>query len=109
MAGRGHRRVTNFGAKKTLRDPRLRLETGAPPRTNKSSLPYYRPPSRPETMVDESAVMYGSTAVPVPSVVLSDAAVGSFGETAVLEAIIGNDDRVRVDNGYLRVNPWRQI
>lgn len=38
-----------------------------------------------------------------------DAAAASFGETAALEVVIGQDDRVRVTDELIRTNPWRQI
>ena len=40
---------------------------------------------------------------------LPDASVASFGQTSMLEAVIGNDDRVRVDDARMLSNPWRQI
>jgi glutamyl endopeptidase len=43
------------------------------------------------------------------SEVVRDAADASFGDTTILEVIIGNDDRVRLPAGLNRTNPWRQI
>lgn len=40
---------------------------------------------------------------------IRDAAEGSFGETTILEVVIGVDDRVAVEDGQIRSNPWRQI
>jgi V8-like Glu-specific endopeptidase len=41
--------------------------------------------------------------------VLPDAAVASLGDHSLLEAVLGNDDRVKVAPELLRGNPWRQI
>jgi V8-like Glu-specific endopeptidase len=82
------------------------------PVTNRTTLPYYRPPSRSragmgstisEAMVPEG-VLESMTLEALP-----DVAAASFAETLVLEAIIGNDDRVRVADNLMRANPWRQI
>ncbi len=79
------------------------------PTVRRITLPYYRPPSRAigrlkslnELFIAETAM--GGTGPPL------DAAAASFGETAILEAVIGNDDRVRVVDNLMRANPWRQI
>jgi V8-like Glu-specific endopeptidase len=44
-----------------------------------------------------------------PLAPVRDAAEGSFGETQMLEAVIGQDDRVRVADPLMSSNPWRQI
>src|SRR5262245_45107852 len=76
------------------------------------SLPEYRHPRRqreafPESVADE---------VPIgASEPLLDVAAASFGhsaantDTALLEAVIGTDDRVRVSKERMAMNPWRQI
>jgi V8-like Glu-specific endopeptidase len=51
----------------------------------------------------------------VDTPLLTDVAVASFGNaieginTTLLEAIIGDDDRVRVSKERMAMNPWRQI
>lgn len=74
-------------------------------------LPYYRPP-RPRTRpmarrVNEAAGP--ESGAPPPAGRPRDAAEGSFGSPIVLELVIGNDDRVRVDAATGANNPWRQI
>jgi V8-like Glu-specific endopeptidase len=44
-----------------------------------------------------------------PAGFLPDAAVASLGDHTLLEAVIGNDDRVKVAPELLQGNPWRQI
>jgi V8-like Glu-specific endopeptidase len=80
------------------------------------SLDYYRPPrSRrnapqraPGGIINEAALagLPVETATQGP---LADAAIASFGDTIVLEVVLGNDDRVRVKDRDLRRNPFRQI
>lgn len=87
-------------------------EAAVAPAQKRSTLPYYRPPSRTRTglelSVNEMMLPEAATELAPPEVV-RDVATASFGETNVLEAIIGNDDRVRVADGLMRANPWRQI
>jgi glutamyl endopeptidase len=83
------------------------LEVAAP--AESTVLPYYRKP-KPRHRRGAEAVdleSFGPEAAEAPR--LRDAAEGSFGETMVLEAIIGNDDRVRAPDPFMRTNPWRQI
>jgi V8-like Glu-specific endopeptidase len=54
-------------------------------------------------------VLSSSDAETEPAISLPDAAAASFGDTTLLEAIIGSDDRVKVSDQYLSTNPWRQI
>lgn len=102
----GHRPVTNRDdRRRPLRD---RTETARLPRTDRPTLVYYRPPT-PRTQLLEAGILEGSPSDVSPMGSLPDAAAGSFGDTTVLEVVIGNDDRVRVGDGLLRINPWRQI
>ena len=93
------------------------IHEAAPPAVVKhTTLPYYRPPSRARARLERArlesvnelfvAETMMEATTPNPPV---DAAAASFGETAMLEAVIGNDDRVRVVDNLLRTNPWRQI
>src|SRR5262249_14188037 len=119
MPAKGHKRVANFGEERGRVESAGGLEAmRVPPvRTDRTSLPYYEPPHpRRETSrsVFESAaspevVMAAATAAAGGVESLPDASVASFGQTAVLEAVIGNDDRVRVDDARMLSNPWRQI
>jgi hypothetical protein len=87
-------------------------EAAAAPAVKRTTLPYYRPPSRRrsslELSVNEMMLPEVVTELAPPEAVL-DVAVASFGETNVLEAIIGSDDRVRVADNLMIANPWRQI
>src|SRR5215207_5594629 len=78
------------------------------PPTNRVSLPYYRPPTRPAIQVSEAAVMVEEDEIP-SNFALPDVAIASFGDSGFLEAVIGNDDRVKVAKSLLSGNPWRQI
>ncbi len=107
MPADGHKPVTNeSGAAEAAK---LVLESSVKPRTNRPSLPYYLPPSPSRTrraagIVLEAAAEGGGDALPA-----LDAARASFGDSTVLEAVIGNDDRVKVAQARLGMNPWRQI
>jgi V8-like Glu-specific endopeptidase len=74
-------------------------------------LPYYRSPrqrlAEQEDVIAESFDPLNPSVPPEPPV--RDAAEGSFGETAILEAVLGNDDRVKLADVLTRTNPWRQI
>jgi glutamyl endopeptidase len=72
--------------------------------TNRKTLPYYEPPKRRPATVEESFAGFESF-----NELLPDVAVASFGDTSFLEVVIGNDDRVKVDNALMSANPWRQI
>src|SRR5262245_2455390 len=106
MPTAGHRPVTSL-------DPQPEaapiLEAGAPPVTNRGSLPYYRGPRRPARQINEAAFFPGAGGPAEPVGALPDVAVASFGDTPLLEAVIGNDDRVKVAREFLSSNPWRQI
>jgi len=78
------------------------------PVTNIPSLPYYRRPERPPQVLLESMPVDGDDD-DNPNVALPDVAVASFGDSGFLEAVIGNDDRVKVAKSLLSGNPWRQI
>ena len=70
--------------------------------TNRPSLHYYTSPaSRARTEVLELDVPVGRAPV--------DVAAASFGDSTLLELVIGNDDRVRVADELMQSNPWRQI
>lgn len=89
-----------------------------PSRATRLAIPGYRSarelrPGRGPAMVRAAAAVEGPleaaaepAALPMP---VLDAGAGSFGNTAVLELVIGNDDRVRVAEADLARNPWRQI
>lgn len=105
MAAPGHLPVTSD---KRLPEERRVLEAVAPV-TNRDSLPYYRRPRPRSRLVDEYAI---PSEIAEPwnfNLALPDVAVASFGDTPLLEAVIGNDDRVKVSNSLLSSNPWRQI
>lgn len=119
MAAPGHRPVSSD-------DPQSEsvvISEAAPvaaPVTNRVSLPYYRPPKPRPRVVNESfsfnefaplseaAPLIGNEESDL-NVVFPDVAVASFGDTGFLEAVIGNDDRVKVAKSLLSANPWRQI
>lgn len=85
-------------------------EAAAEPVTNRPSLDYYRPPERPPKVILESMPMAGNgDDDDPPNVALPDVAVASFGDSGFLEAVIGQDDRVKVAKSFLSGNPWRQI
>src|SRR5262245_23575044 len=112
MASPGHVPVTNTDR----RDVGERvLESAGPSLTSKPSLPYYRRRIRPgasrvrlESHVEEEAAEVAESS-------LTDVAVASFGnaaantDTTLFEAVIGDDDRVRVSKERMAMNPWRQI
>jgi len=102
----GHKPLTNVGAQP--RRSGVRNEAAALPAANRPSLSYYRPPRRRRDSA-EAAILEGFTAEAAPMEALPDVAVASFGDITMLEAVIGNDDRVRVADQLLSANPWRQI
>ena len=105
MAAPGHRPINSDDPQfESVRE----LEAAGPPVTNRVSLPYYRPPTRRPRVINESAVLESMSDSELP-VTLPDVAVASFGDSGFLEAVIGNDDRVKVDQSLLSANPWRQI
>ena len=107
MPPRGHRPIESTTAPRSpargSRGPRDRDPAGGTGR-----LPYYRSPRARLAERDEVALDALAPESPLDSPV-RDAAEGSFGETMVLEAVIGNDDRVRVADALTRSTPWRQI
>src|SRR5258705_4853672 len=76
------------------------------PVTNRRSLRYYQPPKRRSITINESFV---EAAFESPTQALPDVALASFGDTTLLEVVIGNDDRVKVAGSSMSANPWRQI
>jgi len=104
MPAPGHQPVSSDAPQ-----PEIRInEAAVVPQTNRESLPYYKPPAPPPPKtVNESAVLNED---PTDlGIFLPDVAVASFGDTGMLEAIIGTDDRVKVAKPLLANNPWRQI
>jgi glutamyl endopeptidase len=89
----------------------VRLEAAIARRVNRTALLYYRPPAvrRPQAATTFNEALVSDFAMTPGAPALPDAAVASFGETAVLETVIGNDDRVKVTDDRMHANPWRQI
>lgn len=105
MAAPGHRPINSNGIEpESVRVP----ENAGVPVTNRVSLPYYTPPRRRPRMINEAAVLESIDSSEIP-VALPDVAVASFGDSSFFEAVIGQDDRVKVDKSLLSANPWRQI
>jgi len=111
MTSSGHRPVKNTDP---INEAASAQEAAIVPQRNKTTLSYYRPPRR-QQVIAEAAVMIASPdgsvleALPESMEFLPDAAVASLGDHTLLEAVIGNDDRVKVAPELLRANPWRQI
>jgi V8-like Glu-specific endopeptidase len=111
VASPGHFPVTNIDR---VDVGRRVLETAGSTLTSKESLPYYRRHNGANAirLIPES---YVAEVPELATPLLTDVAVASFGNaientnTALLEAIIGDDDRVRVSKGRMAMNPWRQI
>jgi V8-like Glu-specific endopeptidase len=83
------------------------LESAGLRQKSKPSLPYYQRPRRREVVLNEAFVADsgpGNVGDALP-----DVAIASMGDATFLEAIIGNDDRVRVSDDRMAMNPWRQI
>ena len=100
MPPRGHRPIESTTA------PRSRAESvevgeAAILREEPVVLPHYQSPRARRAERDEVALEAFAPESPLDSSV-RDAAEGSLGETMVLEAVIGNDDRVRVDDALAR-------
>jgi V8-like Glu-specific endopeptidase len=101
----GHRPIRNTDAPEAV---------GAPPMTGRDEvapaapvvLPYYRPPRGRLRAVPGEGLEESASGDEQP---VRDVAEASFGETSLLEAVIGNDDRVRLADPLTRTNPWRQI
>src|SRR4051812_29396066 len=89
-----------------LLPPRVVRREQAPP-----LVPGYRPPAevaRSRGRGIEAAALEAFTGQD-PTPLVRDAAEGSFGETSLLEVVIGVDDRVPLGDELTRTNPWRQI
>jgi glutamyl endopeptidase len=107
MPPRGHRPISSKTARR-IRAEAIEVSEAAALREEPVVLPYYRSPRVRSAERDEVTLEAFAPENP-PASPVRDAAEGSFGETAVLEAVIGNDDRVRLDDALTRSNPWRQI
>ena len=83
-------------------------EVAQPLTTEPVVLPYYQPP-RGRKPIARDVILEGSGPEDSLSGSIRDAAEASFGATIMLEAVIGNDDRVRLADPLIRTNPWRQI
>jgi V8-like Glu-specific endopeptidase len=105
MAAPGHRPVSSDDSAEESQP----ILEAAVPLTNRVSVHYYQPPAPPPRITNESSVFAVLGPPAAAEVALPDVAVASFGQTDVLEAIIGNDDRVKVAKPLLSTNPWRQI
>lgn len=105
MAAPGHQPVSSDDS---LPESFRIEEAASAPVTNRPSLPYYRPPERPTQVLLESMAVAGDDD-DFPNIALPDVAVASFGDSGFLEAVIGQDDRVKVAQSLLSANPWRQI
>jgi glutamyl endopeptidase len=94
--------------------PEVFVEPARQPRLARAEpivLPDYRSPHELRASREEAAMgglEAGGPAI-APGPAPRDAAEGSFAATTVLEAVIGNDDRLRLDDDLTRTNPWRQI
>jgi glutamyl endopeptidase len=104
----GHVPITNTDPTLGPKHNRDRNEAAVLPEINRKTLPYYRPP-QPRREINEAAVLNEAAGTAEAMGPLFDVAVASFANTTVLEVVFGNDDRVRVDAGFMRTNPWRQI
>jgi glutamyl endopeptidase len=114
MASPGHKPVTNTDRRVESR--RAVFESAGPLLTSRQTLPYYKPPVR--ELARREVLESFAEALPVDGAdghPLLDAAAASFGSAAahifteVLEAVIGEDDRMRVTPQRMAMNPWRQI
>jgi V8-like Glu-specific endopeptidase len=102
MAPKGHRPVRNTDRNAGAPEA---APAAAPAKDEPVVLPHYQPPPRPATTTPSRE----AAAVGAPAGPPRDAAEASFGDSMMLEAVIGNDDRVKVENARMRSNPWRQI
>jgi len=103
-----HHRITNFGSEASTGQVEAAiLEVAGPAKRERRSLRYYRPLPRKElTPIQEAR---GPGMGSMDDVTIIDAAVASFGESPLLEVVIGRDDRVRLKNDLIKETPWRQI
>jgi glutamyl endopeptidase len=104
MPAPGHRPVSNISS---LQEAAVSVDPGTPV-TNRHSLTYYRSPAPRVRRMNEAAVMLEDGIAPALET-LPDVGVASLGGAPMLEAIIGNDDRVKVAKPVMATNPWRQI
>src|SRR5947207_3360913 len=108
MPADGHRPIRNTDPT-PAEETSLEVLEAAPSRPAEAVvLPYYQPPRRRRESPKEELFEAFADAEIQPSPA-RDAGEGSFGETMLLEVVIGNDDRVRVADQLLQTNPWRQI
>lgn len=104
----GHRRITNFGTEAgTGSAEAVILEAVGPAKRERRSLRYYRPLLR-KKLASVQEASEPETGV-LDDVTIVDAAVASFGESPLLEVVIGRDDRVRLKDDLISRAPWRQI
>lgn len=97
----GHRPLSNSS------DGSIVHESMVARQTNRRTLPYYEGPRRRDPTIREAAIIMDPAGPEGPG--LPDVAVASFGDSTVLELVIGADDRVRLAEGLTGRNPWRQI
>jgi glutamyl endopeptidase len=107
MPPRGHRPMMSTTPRR-IRAEAIEVPEAAILHEEPVVLPYYRSPRARRAERDE-ATLEAFPPENLPASPVRDAAEGSFGETTVLEVVIGNDDRVRLDDALTRSNPWRQI
>lgn len=105
---KGHRPIRSTDPLPEETAPRGTDEAAVAVRPEAVVLPYYEPP-RDRTRMESEAIPEASGREDATAEPLRDAAEASFGETTMLEAVIGNDDRVRLADDLARTNPWRQI
>jgi glutamyl endopeptidase len=112
---KGHHPIQNTDSPPDV-EAKVVLESAQPQMLEEALLPNYVPVrsrrARPAEVINESFPPDPEPAVERSEsgdATLLDAADGSYGETTVLEAVIGNDDRIRVADAFLSSNPWRQI
>jgi glutamyl endopeptidase len=107
MSPKGHRPIRNTDPPPTESGALAINEGSLIAPAESVVLPYYRRPRGQTRMAEE--VILESEADDEASGPVRDAAEASFGETTLLEAVIGNDDRVRLADALTQTNPWRQI
>ena len=106
MPKEGHKTVRNTDG--GGRQESVVLESAGPPLHSRLTLPYYERPEPRVRMINESFAP-GAVIEPATGEVLPDVSIASLGNAMILEAIIGNDDRVRVSAEHTARNPFRQI
>jgi glutamyl endopeptidase len=109
MPADGHKTMRSEEASRVVN------EVAEPPtvRFSKITLDYYQPILAAASEKRRPQRVRGAILESAPDVEAEphypDVAIASFGDTMLLEAVIGNDDRVRVAAGDLEKNPFRQI